>query len=167
MDRRKVIIGACLGAAASGICMVLFANQVPYGLYIFGFCFGVFAFPIYSLSVAHLNDFITEPSDYVEAASGLLLVFAIGAIAGPLTASALIELVGIEYLFAYTAAIHILAAGFCAYRMRVRSPAPLEEHIPFSDAMVLAQTLSTVDPLPPTDEDADRESPTGEDKPAA
>lgn len=165
MDRRKVIIGACLGAATAGLCMVLFANQIPYGLYIFGFAFGVFAFPVYSLSVAHLNDFITEPSDYVEAASGLLLVFAVGAIAGPLTASALIDLVGIKYLFAYTAAIHILAAGFCAYRMSVRNPAPTEEHIPFSDAVVLAQTLSTVDPLPPIDEDVEAAD-GGSDKPA-
>lgn len=165
MDRRLVIIGACLGAAAAGLSMVLLAGLVPFGLHLFGFAFGLFAFPIYSLSVAHLNDFITEASDYVEAASGLLLVFAIGAIAGPVIASAVMHLVGIDYLFGFTAAIHILAAGFCVYRMRVRNPAPSEEHIPFDDAIVLAQTLSSVDPLPPTeDEVSESDGTTGDDR---
>ena len=141
-------------AAATGLGMTLIAGSIPYGVYLFGFLFGAFAFPVNAVSIAHLNDFITEPSDYVEAASGLLLVSAIGSIAGPLVASALIELIGIGTLFAYTAVVHILAAAFCLYRMQIREPAPLEEHIAFSDAFMLAQTYSSVDPTaPPEDEE--------------
>lgn len=154
IDRRLVIIGACFAAAATGLGMTLIAGSIPYGVYLFGFLFGAFAFPVNAVSIAHLNDFITEPSDYVEAASGLLLVSAIGSIAGPLVASALIELIGIGTLFAYTAVVHILAAAFCLYRMQIREPAPLEEHIAFSDAFMLAQTYSSVDPTaPPEDEE--------------
>ena len=164
IDRRLVIIGACLGSATAGLGMVLLAAYIPYGVFIFGFMFGLFAFPVYALSVAHLNDFITEPSDYVEAASGLLLVFAIGAIVGPTLASAVIDLVGIRYLFAFTATIHIMAAAFCAYRMNVRAPAPAEEHIAFNDAVVLAQTTAAVDTLTPED-DGSGDAPS-DDKPA-
>ncbi|WP_420406033.1 MFS transporter [Nisaea sp.] len=167
IDRRYVIIGACLGSAAAGLGMVLLAGFVPNGAIIFGFLFGLFAFPIYSLSVAHLNDFITEPSDYVEAASGLLLVFAIGAIAGPTMASAMIGIVGIEYLFAFTASIHILAAAFCAYRMKIRAPAPLEEHIPFNDAVLMAQTTSAVDPLSPDEGPSQQDVTPSGDKPSS
>ncbi|UUX49031.1 MFS transporter [Nisaea acidiphila] len=164
IDRRLVIIGACLGSATAGIGMVLLAAYIPFGVFVFGFMFGLFAFPIYALSVAHLNDFITEPSDYVEAASGLLLVFAIGAIAGPTLASAVIDLVGIQYLFAFTATVHILAAAFCAYRMNVRAPAPVEDHIAFNDAVVLAQTTAAVDPLSPEDGETGETAP--DEKPA-
>lgn len=167
IDRRLVIVGACLGAATAGLGMVLVAGFIPYGVFIFGFMFGVFAFPIYSVSVAHLNDFITEPSDYVEAASGLLLVFAIGAIAGPTLASALIDFAGIRYLFAFTAIVHILAAAFSAYRMRVRAPAPHEEQIAFNDAVLMAQTTSSVDPLSPDGSASSDDGPPAEENPPA
>lgn len=146
MDRRKVIILACGGAALSGMGSVLFAGAWPGAVFMFAFSFGLFAFPLYALSVAHMNDFV-DPDGYVEASGGLLLVYAMGAVAGPILASETIRFAGIESLFAYTAAIHLMAGIFALYRMKQRDPSPEEDHVSFGDSLRVAQTVSVVDPL--------------------
>ena len=59
----------------------------------------------------------------------------------------IIRTFGIEALFAWTAVVHVLTAAFALFRMTQRAAAPLEDHIAFSEALVVAQTVSTVDPL--------------------
>ena len=153
IDRRMVIILASVGAAFAGGGMFMLAQAGNSGILLFAFAFGLFAFPLYALSVAHLNDFV-EPDGYVEAAGGLLLVYAVGAIAGPLIAALAVRSLGLGGLFAFTACVHGATAAFALYRMRQRAPAPQEEQIAFVDALRVAQTVSTVDPLSPTpDED--------------
>jgi MFS family permease len=146
MDRRKVIIAAACGAAIAGLLFVLLAP--PWGLPLMAliFVFGLFAFPLYGLSVAHMNDYVA-PDGYVEAASGLLLIFALGAVVGPVVASTLTRFFGPDALFAVTAVTQLSLAGFALYRMRKRPPAPQEEHVAFRESLNLAQTVSTVDTL--------------------
>ena len=150
IDRRKVIVLSCLCAALAGAGMVVLAQLWQQGILAAAFLFGLFAFPLYAISVAHMNDFV-EPEGYVEAAGGLLLVYGLGAIAGPLAASFAIRFAGVESLFAFTAIVHVAMAAFAAYRMGQRSPAPAAEHITFADALRVAQTTSNVDPLSPAD----------------
>ncbi|MEQ9606596.1 MAG: MFS transporter [Kiloniellaceae bacterium] len=144
MDRRRVIIGAACGAAVAGILFVLWAPPWGDGLLALAFLFGLFAFPLYGLSVAHMNDYV-EADGYVEAASGLLLVFALGAVIGPIVASTLTSYFGADALFGMTAAVQLCLAGFALYRMQMRAPAPEEEHVSFTESLNLAQTVSTVD----------------------
>jgi len=144
MDRRRVIIGAACGSAVAGMIFVLWAPPWGDGLLALAFLFGLFAFPLYGLSVAHMNDYV-EPDGYVEAASGLLLVFALGAVVGPIVASTLTRFFGADALFGMTAAVQLCLAGFAFYRMQMRAPAPEEEHVSFTESLNLAQTVSTVD----------------------
>lgn len=152
IDRRQVIILACSGGALAGVGAVLLAQAWPGAPFVFAFLFGFFAFPLYALTVAHLNDFV-DPEGYVEAAGGMLLVFAIGAAIGPLFASVVIETVGVIYLFAYTAVIHAVTAVFAIYRMHKRTPVADEDQVPFTDSLLYSQTVSVVDPLSPPEED--------------
>ncbi len=147
MDRRRVIIAAACGSALAGLAFVFWAPPGVPQLLALVFGFGLFAFPIYGLCVAHMNDFVA-PDGYVEAASGLLLVFAIGAVIGPLVTSTLTRFFGPDSLFAVTAATQLCLAAFALHRMRRRKTAPLEEHVTFGEALNLAQTVSTVDVLP-------------------
>ena len=146
IDRRKVIILASLGAAMAGIGLAFIGHHS--GPVFFGVAalFGFFAFPIYSLAVAHLNDFV-EADGFVEAASGLLLMFAAGAVVGPLIASALMRYYGVNTLFAYTATVHIALAAFAFYRLRNRAPALAQDRVDFVDSLRVAQTVSVIDPL--------------------
>ena len=63
--------------------------------------------------------------DAVDISSGLLLVYAVGAVIGPLTASALMGQIGAGGLFAYTTVVYALFMGFVVIRMAKReTPAP-------------------------------------------
>lgn len=146
MDRRRVMLLACFGSALAGAGLAFFVPGWPEFGFVLAFLFGFFAFPIYSLCVAHTNDHI-DSSGYVEAASGLLMVYAVGAVIGPLVASMLMEFTGVPGLFIFTMAAHLLTALFIAYRIKLRTAPPLEDHIPFNDALRVAQTVSNVDPL--------------------
>src|SRR3546814_1189947 len=67
-----------------------------------------------------MNDHV-EPGGYVEAASGLLLVYAMGAVAGPLISSTFMQHFGPDAMFGVTASVHLALAGFAFYRMRQRA----------------------------------------------
>lgn len=147
-DRRKVIVLTCVGSALAGTGLMLAGPLWPQGLFVFAGLFGFFAFPLYALCAAHMNDFV-EPDGYVEAASGLLLIYGAGAIVGPLLASALMRVYGVDQLFGFTAVVHMATAAFALYRMRQRPRPPEEERVEFADVIRLSQTVSAFDPMSP------------------
>jgi len=83
------------------------------------FFFGLSSFPIYSVAAAHANDF-AENHERVELAAALMFFFAVGAIAAPLLASALIEAYGPGAMFVMIAVGHALLILFGLGRMLVR-----------------------------------------------
>jgi MFS family permease len=146
VDRRRVIAAFAVAAGAIGIAMSLAQRDLGQGLLAMGLVFGAAAFPLYSLCAAHLNDFV-EDNGFVEASGGLLLLYGIGAVIGPLVASAAMRYGGVAMLFLFTAAVHIALAAFTLYRMRRRQAPAGEERTPFVDSLRVLQTVSTIDPL--------------------
>ena len=118
-DRRRVLILATAGAAGAGLFLTLFAAADPNWVFAGAFCFGLFAIPLYSLSIAHANDH-AKPEDYVELSGGLILSFGIGASIGPFIGSAVIDAFGGPALFTYTTVVHLIFLAFVAYRMTRR-----------------------------------------------
>ena len=92
-DRRVVILGAAFtGALCISIASFFDAGQfVP--LLIFTMIFGGLMFSLYSLFIAHANDFL-PPSQMVAMSSGLLMVNGAGAVFGSLFAATIIEVFG-------------------------------------------------------------------------
>lgn len=156
MDRRKVIIAASCGAAAAGLLFVLWSPPTVLGLLAVIFLFGLFTLPVYGIVVAHMNDYV-EPGGYVEAASGLLLVYAMGAVVGPLISSVFMQYFGPDAMFGVTASVHVGLAAFALYRMRQRARAPEEERAAFAESLNLAQTVAPVD-LSASDEEPEADS---------
>lgn len=146
MDRRRVILLVCSGAAICGAVLALLAPSMEAILLPAAFAYGLFAFPLYALCVAHTNDF-AEKSRYVEVACGLLLVYALGAVIGPIIASTFMWLMGASGLFAFTALVHIVTFIFVIYRLRQRDVRPFEDHISFDDAVRVGLTVSSVDSM--------------------
>ena len=81
-DRRVVILGVSAMAAAT----LLLAWQLELGqfalLLVCMVVFGGFLFPMYSLCIAHANDFLT-PSQMIAVASGLVMMSGAGAYRSP------------------------------------------------------------------------------------
>jgi len=144
-DRRIVIIAACAAGALASAGMVFLHDFWDLGIFVFAYMFGMFAFPIYSLSAAHMNDSVAS-DEYVEAASGLLLLFGVGAGVGPLIASALMTYLGTSGLFIFAASIHVALAVFAFQRLRVRARPGVDDRVPFTDSLLSAQTVMPIDP---------------------
>jgi len=151
MDRRLVIGAAAFASVLAGLAMSLLATDTGWLALALTGIFGFLSFPLYMLCVAHTNDWV-EHDGFVEAASGLLLIWGAGAVIGPLIASNVIEAVGLVGLFYTTAALHAGLLAFTVYRMNQREARSAEERGEFIDAVRVGQTVSTVDPLTHTGE---------------
>lgn len=93
-DRRRVLVLGAAGAAAVWVAAAVMSAQVT-GMFfcVIGLLWGMFAFPLVAIAMAHTND-SAEAGDFVEISSGLLLVAAAGSIAGPLLAGGLMAGIG-------------------------------------------------------------------------
>ncbi|MBS0274461.1 MAG: MFS transporter, partial [Proteobacteria bacterium] len=81
---RRLTIGLMCGAGALASLFGIWAqSQGIIMLDISSALIGALVFPLYGISVAHAND-AAGPSQRVAAAAGLVLVFGLGSIAGPL-----------------------------------------------------------------------------------
>ena len=151
MDRRKVILAASVASAIVGAAMALFSERWADGLLVFPFVFGLFAFPLYSLCAAHMNDWVTA-DEYVDASGVLLLLYAAGAIAGSILGSGAMQILGPNGLFLYTAAVHTTLVVFIVVRLWVRPPRISDEHESFAHTIQVLQTIAPIDPLAMEDE---------------
>jgi len=146
IDRRKVIFGAGLMAAAAGVGLMVFQGHGATYTYPLAWAFGFFSFALYALSVAHTNDFV-DPTDYVETSSSLLLLYAIGAVVGPPVAAITMNFAGPGGLFLFAALCLAGLAAFSFWRISQRERAAEEDRADFADSIRLAQTVSAVEPL--------------------
>lgn len=152
VDRRLVLFGILLGAAAAGLVLFVFANSVG-SLMTFGFLFGALALPTYSIAAAHGFD-KTPHGDMVATSATLLLVNGLGSVIGPLAASALMNPLGPRALFLFTAISQALLAAYVFYRTRVQVSLAPPEKTEFDvattspvGAVVTTETLDPDDPL--------------------
>ena len=125
-DRRRVITGVTLAAAAAALAAWFFAAVSWPAFLVFVFLFGGTCLPLYSLCLAHVSDFL-EPEQIVAASATVVLVSGVGLCIGPLLASAAMSAAGPGTLFLFLAAVHAGIGGFALYRMTRRAAPPLEE----------------------------------------
>jgi len=120
MDRRLVIVGIAIAVVISSYGLTVFGHGAGVPILASGALFGMAAFPLYAVSIAHVNDQIPA-KDFVAASSTLLLIYGIGAALGPLVASAAMSSFGPRGLFYYTAAVAFLLALYVLQRLFVSS----------------------------------------------
>ena len=144
IGRRKVIvIIAFLGVFVASLIILSIQSIDFIGINILGAAWGAVSFPMYAVIVAHANDH-ADPGDYVAVSSGLLLMYGIGAIIGPLLSSLLMALTNASGLFVYIGAMHLLLALYLSYRIIRRDSSPTDDHISFNDALTATYTASQV-----------------------
>lgn len=151
IDRRLVLLALLIGAAATGLLLWLFAASGVL-LLIFGLLFGALALPCYSLAAAHAYD-KTPNSEMVPTAATILLVNALGAVIGPVLASALMTALDPRALFLFTALAQLTLAAYVFYRTTVQPSLTAAEKTDFDlaatapvGAMVTGETPDPADP---------------------
>ncbi len=135
-NRRTAILLISLGGAAMAVLAWLLIDRAPVALLAAMFFYGGASFTVYPLCAAHANDY-TESNDFVAIAGSLLLVYGIGAAAGPPLAGMLLQYFGASSLPVFLAAMQGSLVLVIAFRMRVRPAPPAEAHEPF---IMLART---------------------------
>ncbi|WP_350335643.1 MFS transporter [Coralliovum pocilloporae] len=115
-SRRMILILATLGAACAGTFITLMGGMGTGYIMAGAFLFGAFGLPLYTLSIAHANDF-AKPGDFVRLSASLMLLFSIGGIAGPFVSASLLDLFGPISFFWYTSCLHMFFVIFGLYRL--------------------------------------------------
>ena len=144
VDRRSVITVMATLAALVAFALPFFAG-VWTGLLILSLLFGAASFPIYSLTVAHVNDFI-DRGEALAVSSSLLLVYGAGAIAGPIIGGILMDWIGAGGLYYYIAFMFAGIGAFAVFRMARSGPSPEETHEAFTPTLATTPQVLGLDP---------------------
>jgi len=145
-DRRKVIVFSTFAASIFALITLIVSRQIylPGELatsktwfYIFLILFSFCSLPMFSLILAHTNDYIPKEK-FVAAGAGLQFTFGLGAMSGPFLCSIFMNLVGSGGFFVFLFFFHGLIGLFGLYRMRVR--ATVEN--PDSQFVAMPQTIT-------------------------
>ena len=119
MDRRLLIL-LISAASATGSAAAYFAGGYFFALVFAAFLVGGLTNPLYSLLIAHANDFI-EYEDMASAAAGLLFVNGVGAVSGPIIIGYAMNAFGPEIFFVIIALLMATLAIYAGYRMTQRA----------------------------------------------
>lgn len=128
-DRRRIITAVALLAAIFAFAAAQVASGSFTLLLVLTFLFGGTTLPMYSLCMAHTNDYL-EPPQMVQAGATLVLVGGAGACFGPSIAAALMGAVGPGAFFVFLGVVHAAVGLFAVYRMSQRASRPVDEQGP-------------------------------------
>ena len=125
MDRRVLILGASAAGLGGAVLGLMLGAGRPEMLLAAAFLIGGVSNPLYSLLIAHTNDFL-QPEDMAAASGGLVFINGLGAIGGPIIAGGLMQIVGPPGFFATIAFFFMLLVAYAAWRT-TRRPVPTAE----------------------------------------
>ncbi|GFE49914.1 MFS transporter [Roseobacter cerasinus] len=125
MDRRfLILIVSAVGAGGSVLGMLL-GGQFTL-LLASAFIVGGMSNPLYSLLIAHTNDFL-QHEDMAAASGGLIFINGLGAILGPIITGYMMDVVGPAGFYLFTGVLFVALVFYAAYRSTVRKSIPVDE----------------------------------------
>tara|TARA_Y100000590_G_C15043987_1_gene759961 strand:- start:178 stop:516 length:339 start_codon:yes stop_codon:yes gene_type:complete len=109
--------------------------------------------PLYSLIIAHTNDFI-QPDEIVATASSISILLGIGLVFGPISVAFFMNIFGADGFFVHLFIVHLALGIFGLYRLAKRSkPTDIEsQYSPLSHTI----TASGMELNPKVDTDLDK-----------
>ncbi|MFN4057434.1 MAG: MFS transporter [Roseinatronobacter sp.] len=121
MERRKLVVIVAIGGTLAAFVPVLSDPSLT-GLLLVGLVIGGVSNPLYSLLVAHTNDFLDNES-MAAASGGLLFANGVGAILGPLVIGWLMGWVGPDGFFMFISILTAILALYAFWRSTQRPSA--------------------------------------------
>jgi MFS family permease len=126
MDRRLLIVITSVVGCAGSIAGMLLGHIFPL-LLVVSFIVGGMSNPLYSLLIAHTNDFL-EQEDMAAASGGMLFINGLGAILGPvITGWMMGTALGPGGFYLFTAVLFAVLAIYGTYRATVRPAIPADD----------------------------------------
>ncbi|NRB03368.1 MAG: MFS transporter [Rhodobacteraceae bacterium] len=125
VDRRFLIIVVCVIGGISAISGAILGASYNL-LLVSAFFIGGMSNPLYSLLIAHTNDFL-ENDDMAAASGGLVFINGLGAIAGPLIVGVVMEWIGPSGFFLFILSLFVILISYSVYRMTQRPTVPVDE----------------------------------------
>lgn len=124
-DRRKLV----MILSGVGALTTLFVVTVQPGilmLILAGAVLGGVAHPIHAMLLAYTNDYL-DRSDMAAASAGLLFIYGVGSMGGPLITGWLMEVVGPNGYWIYMGLLLAAVTGYAGWRMTRRASLPADE----------------------------------------
>lgn len=153
VDRRAVIAAAAVAIVASSAGLA-FGDKGLLTLALAGGLMGGATAALYSLGVAHTNDYVGG-IDAVAVGAGLLLAFGIGAITGPLLAGAAMDWIAADALFAYTGIVAVALTALAGVRILTRRAVSGDDKTGFVNLSRTTPVAYALDPWSGDDAAAD------------
>jgi MFS family permease len=147
-DRRFVLIGLAVIAAIVDLFFIIVQPQSAVPVLIASALFGGSIYAMYPVIIAHAFD-QAMPGSYLKISGGLLLIYGVGSICGPLIAGAVMVWDARTGLFYTTFTAHLLLAGFALYRTTQRDSVTTKEKTDFvgiPSARLATPESATLDP---------------------
>ncbi|MFL2777854.1 MAG: MFS transporter [Paracoccus marcusii] len=117
-DRRKLVLGM---SAIGGLCGLVTVATQPgtLGLVIAGAIMGGVANPVYALLLAYTNDYLDQ-SDMASASAGLLFIYGIGSMGGPIITGWMMGIIGPDGYWVYMGVLLALLTAYAGWRTTQR-----------------------------------------------
>ncbi|MGR3759595.1 MFS transporter [Roseobacteraceae bacterium NS-SX3] len=128
MDRRVVILFAAASSGAAALVGMMFGADAFTMLLVSAFLIGGMTNPLYSLLIAHTNDYL-DYDDMPAASGGLVFINGLGAIAGPLITGWLMgdAVFGPPGYFLFMSVLLFALAAYAVYRTTQRPSVSAED----------------------------------------
>ncbi len=120
IDRRAVLVGLAGFAAVIDLALIFIAPRTAWLVLSLIALFGGAIFAMYPVILAHANDH-APPDSFIRTSGGLLLVFGLGSIGGPLGAGLVMGVAGPSGLFMTTLTAHLAIVGYGFWRIAKRA----------------------------------------------
>ncbi|WP_417671045.1 MFS transporter [Roseibium sp.] len=158
LDRRLVLVAMALIAMGIGSSLSLIGGLTPLVTIALIAAFGGMVYSMYPVIVAHASDH-ADPGDFLKTSGGLLLIFGVGTMIGPLAAAGLMSATHPGALFQVTATAHFIMMIFALWRMTQRAPVENEDKADFVPVIATGRLTtpetSVLDPRAEQDEQTD------------
>lgn len=151
VDRRWVIasIGVIVGITAF-VAAFVGHGDFPILLLLFAI-YGGFSAPLYSLAIAHTNDFL-EHDEMLGASSKLVFLNGVGSIIGPAFISLAMSFGGDVAFFVFPGFVHILLAVYALWRMTRRKSVSEDNRGDYVHVAVRATPVATISAVEDTED---------------
>ena len=131
MDRRLVIAALALSSAIAALVLAFLSPVLPVAaVFVIAGVWGAGALSYYGVAVAHAADRAAE-GEATNMMSGILMIWALGSMIGPLSASTVMSLIGASGLFLFAAVALFFLAAAMVYRRTGTAPVAEDDKADF------------------------------------